>query len=90
MRLAHIKITGGQNDITIVQGTDAVTENSSLAITFPYALPHIPVVTVTPVSEDTDHQATVSGITTGGFTIYMNKSGGGGADDIEVNWMAVS
>ncbi len=90
MKIAHIKISGGQNDITIARGTTTVTEDSFTAVTFPYALPHVPTVTVTPISSDADHQAVVSGITVNGFTTYMNKSGGGGADDIEVSWIVVS
>lgn len=90
MKIAHIKISGGQNDVVIAHGTDTVTEDSSSAVSFPYTLPHVPVVTVTPVSTDKDHQATADGVTAGGFTIYMNKSGGGAADNIEVNWIAIS
>ena len=90
MKIAHIKITGGQNDINIAHGIVTVTEDSSTAVTFPYALPSAPTVTVNPISNDPDHQATHSAPTVNGFTIYMNKQGGGAAGDIEVQWIAVS
>lgn len=89
MKIAHIKITGGQNDITIAHDTVTVREDSSTVVSFPYTLPHIPMVTVTPISSDSGHQATADNITAGGFTIYLNKQGGGAADDLEVSWVAV-
>lgn len=89
MKVSHIKISGGQNDISIIHGTTIVTEDSSTAVVFPDTLSCVPTVTATPISTDKDHQATVSGKSTGGFTIYMNKSGGGPAGDIEVGWIAV-
>ncbi|KKM90429.1 hypothetical protein LCGC14_1238760 [marine sediment metagenome] len=90
MKIAHIKITGGQNDITLAHGEETVTEDSFTAVSFPYALPQIPHVMATPISTDSGHTATVSNVTVNGFTIYLNKQGGGGADDVEVSWIAVS
>ena len=90
MKIAHIKISGGQNDVIIVHGTTTVTEDSSAAVTFPYALPHVPTVGATPQSTDSNHTATISNKTVNGFIIHLNKQGGGQAGDLEVDWTAVS
>ncbi len=90
MKMTHLKISGGQNDIVIVHGRTTVTEDSSAAVAFPATLPHLPHIAVTPISNDSGHTATVDNITVGGFTIYLNKQGGGAAGELLVNWVAVS
>ena len=91
MKIAHIKICGGQNDVVIAHGNIVVTEDSSTVVTFDsVALPHVPIVTVTPISNDPEHTASVDTVSTTGCTVYMNKTGGGAAGDITVGLIAVS
>ena len=90
MKIAHVKISGGQNDIVIVHGRTTIPEDSSTEVSFPTALPHISCITVTPISDDSGHNATIDDVTVNGFTIYLNKQGGGAADEVLVNWVAVS
>ena len=82
---------GWAEDITgdnLKSGTVVITEDSSAVVTFTIAFAVTPNVVVTPDSNDSDHQATADSITVNGFTAYMNKSGGGAADEITVHWIA--
>ena len=82
---------GWTEDITsdnLKSGSVVVTEDSSAAVSFGTAFDSVPCVTATPVSTDSDHHAAVSGKTVNGFNVYLNKSGGGAADDITVGWIA--
>ena len=76
------------NEVDIKCGTVIVTEDSSASVVFDSTFTLVPNVCVSPQSTDSDHQATVSNITVNGFDVYMNKSGGGAADDITVQWIA--
>lgn len=48
MKIAHIKIAGGQNDVVIVHGTDTQNDGDN-TVTFDQALPHVPVVFIQPL-----------------------------------------
>ena len=78
----------GINEIHIQCGAVVVTEDSSASVAFNPAFVLVPNVVVSPQSTDSDHQATVANITVNGFDAYLNKSGGGAADDITVQWIA--
>lgn len=69
-------------------GNVVVTEDSFASVVFTTAFASLPVVTVTPISVDPEHQATAHNITVNGFDVYMNKTGGGAAGDITVGWRA--
>ena len=76
------------NETNIKCSTVVVTEDSSAHVTFASAFARVPNVIVSPQSTDSDHQATVDGIDVNGFDVYLNKSGGGPAGDITVQWIA--
>ncbi len=69
-------------------GIVVVTEDSSAPVSFITPFKSVPVVTVTPISTEPTHGATVDNITVNGFDVFMNKQGGGQADDITVMWVA--
>jgi hypothetical protein len=92
-RLAQIDESGIKTGTSPVgsrlkTGNVVVTEDSFAAVVFGTAFAAIPNVTVSPISDDTDHQATAANITVNGFDCYMNKSGGGAAGEITVGWVA--
>ncbi len=76
------------NETNIQCSTVVVTEDSSAHVTFVTPFVQVPNVVVSPQSTDSDHQATVANIDKNGFDVYLNKSGGGAADDIPVQWIA--
>lgn len=69
-------------------GSVVVTEDSFAAVVFTIAFASAPNVVVTPDSSDPSHTATVTDLTVNGFTVYMNKTGGGAAGEITVHWIA--
>lgn len=76
--------------LNVKSGSIVVTEDSSQAVTFNTAFASTPNVTVNPISADSSHTATHSTPTVNGFTVYMNKTGGGAAGDVTVEWIATN
>ncbi|KKN71494.1 hypothetical protein LCGC14_0420730 [marine sediment metagenome] len=67
---------------------ESVTEDFSAAVTFTTAFASVPNVVATPQSSDPNQSATVTDITVNGFSVYLNKPTGGGAQNIRVHWIA--
>lgn len=76
------------NEVNIQCSTVVVTEDSSASVSFDSAFALVPNVVVSPQSTDSEHQATVDNITVNGFDVYMNKTGGGAAGEVTVQWIA--
>lgn len=69
-------------------GSVSVTEDSSEAITFTTAFAATPHITVSVDETSPEHYVSVSGVSTTGFTVYLDKPGGGPAGSCTVYWMA--
>lgn len=80
MKIAHIKISGGQNDVVIAHGVDTAGAGEN-TVTFDRALPHIPVVFLEAIG---DNAVWLVSRSTTNF-VWNNDEGG----DVTIDWIAV-
>ena len=73
---------------TLKNNDVVVTEDSFASVVFATPFPSVPSVTVTPISNDPMHTASVFNKTVNGFDVYLNKTGGGPAGEVTVDWIA--